>query len=342
MRPYTAQDVIDAARAAGADAPLARIMASAAMAEGEGDLDAEGDRTSDGTPHSFGPYQINDVNAVPRAVSTDLAAATRWMLAHEFRRTYDVAVADGYEGERLARYVCMASERPLGWRGPGNPGLRTPAADRYAAEWRLLLEEPVPDLRQAFLVELRRHRGTPYVFGAKGPTNFDCSGLLTYGGRQVGLDLGDPMMTSADALKQYCDPIPLEAVLPGDLYLFSQTYGSGGPHYATHCGAAIGDGTHMLDDHGDPWPGCGVTDISQAYWQAHLIGAWRPRGYGAAEEDDDVTNSELINLLGNIQGDWTDAAASAIQGAKVEEDGEKREALLDAALAALATIKRGG
>jgi len=117
----------------------------------------------------------------------------------------------------------------------------------------------------------------------------------------------------------------------------------------THCGAALGDGVHMLDDHGDPWPGCGQTDITAPYWQAHLMGAWRPRGYGAVVEEDPLVIADLeqrindaVNLLGIIQGDWVDAATRAVQGAQAETDPAQRAALLEAALAALATIKRGG
>jgi hypothetical protein len=342
MRSYTAEDVLAAATAAGANAELAAIMAAAAMAEGGGDLDAAGDYDLQGTAHSFGPYQINDINAVPRLVRGDLTAATEWMYAHEFARTYATACEDGYAGEPLARFVYMASERPEGWRGPGNPGLGSPAAEHFAAQWRLLQEGLVTDLRHAYLDEIRRHFGTPYVFGAKGPRVFDCSGLLTWCAQEVGLALGDPMMTSADGLKDHCDPVPLAAVKPGDLYLFSQTYGAGGPHYATHCGAALGDGQYMLDDHGDPWPGCGQTNVTAPYWDAHLMGAWRPRGFGADEEDHDVNNADLINLLGNIQGDWCEAAAAAVRAAQTEEDPTARNDLLNAALAALATIRRGG
>jgi hypothetical protein len=342
VRAYTAADVLAAARAAGANDELAAIMAGAAMAEGGGDLDAAGDRDVNGVAHSRGPYQINDVNGVPPALRCDLAYATAWMLHHEFAPQYATAREDGQAGETLARYVYMASERPEGWRGVGNPGLHSLAAEHFAAHWRLLQEGPVTNLRQAYLDEIRRHFGTPYVFGAKGPRVFDCSGLLTWCAQEVGLDLGDPMLTSADRLKTYCEPVPLAAVKPGDLYLFSQTYGAGGPHYATHCGAALGDGQYMLDDHGDPWPGCGQTNITAPYWDAHLMGAWRPRGFGADEEDHDVNNADLINLLGNIQGDWCDAAAAAVRAAQTEEDPAARNDLLNAALAALATIHRGG
>lgn len=51
---------------------------------------------------------------------------------------------------------------------------------------------------------------------------------------------------------------------------------------------------------------------------------------------------DLRNLVGNIQGPWIAAARSAIVDAKTDDDTPSRNAKLDAALAACATIQRGG
>ena len=60
-------------------------------------------------------------------------------------------------------------------------------------------------------------------------------------------------------------------------------------------------------------------------------------------EDEDVTKiDDLTNLLGLIQGDWADAVEQAINDAKGERNKAKRDADLDAALAALNTIRNGG
>lgn len=224
------------------------------------------------------------------------------------------------------------------------------------AFWRWLaqvdragLGKPVDEKRMAFLNEIRNHFGTPYVFGAKGPLTFDCSGLLTYCGRQVGLDLGDPDLTSADGLKQYCESIPMTHAAPGDLYLFSQTYGSTGPDYATHCGAVAGTGNiYMLDDHGDPWPGCGNTDITTPYWQQHLMGAWRPIGYDDSEEDPALIAelqakvTALESQLGYLTKDVAAALQSALTSARVAKKAAQRTEALDSIQAAIDTLSRGG
>lgn len=340
MSRYTGQEIAQRAIRFGASPALARIMGAAAMAEGGGDSEAVGDN---GT--SLGAFQVNDIHGLTRAQRLDLDFITQWMYEHEFQAAYFAGLQRGYTDEQLARWTAMAAERPWGWQGPNAPGLDSAAASGYAAQWRALGDTPMPDLRQAFLNEIRQHFGTPYVFGAKGPTDFDCSGLLTYSARQVGLDLGDPLMTSADGLKGYCDLIPLEDVLPGDLYLFHTTYGDGGPFYATHCGAALGDGTHMLDDHGDPWPGCGQTDLTTPYWQEHLMGAWRPRGYGApSEEDDPVKLAEAENTIDYLKGDVADAFEAAITTLENTPKLPKaaRDAVASGLRPALETLRRGG
>jgi hypothetical protein len=57
------------------------------------------------------------------------------MFQHEFERAYATGTANGLVAERLARWCCMAAERPYGWGGAGDPGLDSSAADRYAAHW---------------------------------------------------------------------------------------------------------------------------------------------------------------------------------------------------------------
>lgn len=122
--------------------------------------------------------------------------------------------------------------------------------------------------------------GLPEFF-ANGILVHNCSGLLTWAAQAAGLDpdLGDPNYTPAEGLKQYCDPVAWGDVQPGDLLLFDRTYDAA-PGYATHCGASLGAGTQrMLDTHDGP--GVGETDLSGAYWQSHLLSAWRPRAFVA-------------------------------------------------------------
>ena len=53
--------------------------------------------------------------------------------------------------------------------------------------------------------------GTPYVWGAKGPDVFDCSGLTQWAWRQAGVRIGE------DTYRQLRDGVPVQHVQRGDL-----------------------------------------------------------------------------------------------------------------------------
>jgi peptidoglycan DL-endopeptidase CwlO len=67
--------------------------------------------------------------------------------------------------------------------------------------------------------------GRPYVWGAKGPNSFDCSGLTGWAWRQAGIQLG------ADTYQQIHDGItvPRGQVRAGDLIFPRDSFGAAGP-----------------------------------------------------------------------------------------------------------------
>jgi peptidoglycan DL-endopeptidase CwlO len=67
--------------------------------------------------------------------------------------------------------------------------------------------------------------GCPYVWGAKGPTRFDCSGLTQWAWRQAGVTLG------ADTYAQINDgvAVPAGQVRAGDLIFPLDSFGRAGP-----------------------------------------------------------------------------------------------------------------
>ena len=65
--------------------------------------------------------------------------------------------------------------------------------------------------------------GRPYVWGAKGPNEFDCSGLVQWAYRQAGVALGP------DTYTQIGEGVPVTAPRPGDLIFPSRAMGSRGP-----------------------------------------------------------------------------------------------------------------
>ena len=72
--------------------------------------------------------------------------------------------------------------------------------------------------------------GSPYSWGASGPSAFDCSGLVMWSFQQAGISLPH----SSQALAQGGQPVSMDQMQPGDLI----TYYSD----ASHVGIYIGDG----------------------------------------------------------------------------------------------------
>ncbi|NEW41723.1 C40 family peptidase [Nocardia cyriacigeorgica] len=72
--------------------------------------------------------------------------------------------------------------------------------------------------------------GDPYVWGATGPDQFDCSGLVQWAFKQVGKDV--PRTSSAQA--SYGTPVPKDDLRPGDVVFFYPDI--------THVGIYAGNG----------------------------------------------------------------------------------------------------
>lgn len=68
-------------------------------------------------------------------------------------------------------------------------------------------------------------RGTPYVWGAKGPNDFDCSGLTAWAWRQAGVQLGPDTYSQVNQ----GIPVPPGEVRPGDLIFPTAEFDGRGP-----------------------------------------------------------------------------------------------------------------
>lgn len=94
--------------------------------------------------------------------------------------------------------------------------------------------------------------GKPYVWGATGPNSFDCSGLVQYVYRQIGINL--PRTTYQQEYQGTA--VSLNALQPGDL-LFWGSYGS-----AYHVAIYIGNGDFIQA----PQPGEQVKITNMSYY----------------------------------------------------------------------------
>ncbi len=105
----------------------------------------------------------------------------------------------------------------------------------------------------AIVAEAYKHIGKPYVWGAKGPNTFDCSGFTRYVYLQVtGRDIGGWTVPQEGA----GTVIPVSQAQPGDLYF----WGSRGSSY--HVAIALGGGSYIHA----PQPGESVKVGSVSYF----------------------------------------------------------------------------
>lgn len=94
----------------------------------------------------------------------------------------------------------------------------------------------IPDThgRRAVLAALSK-QGTPYVWGAKGPRFFDCSGLTQWAWRQAGVNLGPDTYSQINEGVR----VPLGQVRAGDLIFPLDSFGSGGRRGPGHVQLAL-------------------------------------------------------------------------------------------------------
>lgn len=98
------------------------------------------------------------------------------------------------------------------------------------------------------------HLGTPYVWGGKTPSGFDCSGFVSWAFAQAGISI--PSSTSA--LATTGTKVSSSNMQPGDIVFFD-TYKKDG-----HVGIYLGGGKFIGSQ---STPGLSVADMTQGYWK---------------------------------------------------------------------------
>lgn len=134
-------------------------------------------------------------------------------------------------------------------------------------------------------------KGKPYVWGAKGPDEFDCSGLVEYAAKKVGITLTAP---SGNQYSQV-EHIPRSEIRQNDLVF----YGSGGNE---HVGIVKDKHTYWSAHSPSSHPNIGWDSIDDAPAKPILFG--RIRGYHPKDDksEDVKTNNKLQRKIKNQVG----------------------------------------
>lgn len=187
-----------------------------------------------------------------------------------------VAANGGKHSAALAQVFSEQQAAKLGWQSYGDPEY-VAHVKRYVGTMR---DGEVIDLANAsadFQVVYKamiQFDGYPYTFGGMSPTtSFDCSGLMMWAFRKIGVNLPRTAQEQYNASQK----ITAEELQPGDFIFFTGTYNAGRP--ITHIGMYVGNGK-MFDANGG---GIGFTDLNDRYWQEHLYGYGRIVDFSGGE-----------------------------------------------------------
>jgi len=86
-----------------------------------------------------------------------------------------------------------------------------------------------------------QYLGVPYVYGGSSPSGFDCSGLVQYVYRQVGVSL--PRTSQSQfRVGEHIPADRVDLLQPGDLVFFGT---DGDPSRVHHVGMYVGDGNYV-------------------------------------------------------------------------------------------------
>lgn len=136
--------------------------------------------------------------------------------------------------------------------------------------------------REKFVAEAKKYVGCPYVLGAVGPNEFDCSGLVYYVAKQ---SVNMQLPRTSRALYSYCRVVPDKNKEVGDL-LFFKTNDSAP---ITHVGIYIGNNQFISAISDGPNTGVIISSLNQDYWRPKYVGCGQfiksGKAYGSKNDE---------------------------------------------------------
>lgn len=140
-------------------------------------------------------------------------------------------------------------------------------------------------LRGAFIAFTKSKLGAPYVWGSNGPDTFDCSGLVVYGLRKMGI-IGPDEDFSARMLMQKCNLVTADP-RAGDLAFYGRNVNA-----VSHVAICL-DGRHFYSASG----GRPTTTSIDAARKAHANVKLHPRAAYRSDLLAICTNSFLTEKV---------------------------------------------
>jgi cell wall-associated NlpC family hydrolase len=212
---------------------------------------------------AFGTLGIGGVNAVVSNATARALGAPAGNAIVVSVRPGDFAAAAAAAGRLIpkdAGIEQLVSLVDAGTADPGMAGAGSSTADAV----------PAASMTVALRAAMSR-RGMPYVWGAAGPTSFDCSGLVQWSFAQAGIRM--PRVAADQALSG--PSVPVSQLEPGDL-LFYHTDETD-PTYISHVAIYLGNGWMIQA----PEPGMDV-EVVPADFGTEFAGAIRVSSAQAA------------------------------------------------------------
>ncbi|WP_399432112.1 C40 family peptidase [Streptomyces sp. WAC05374] len=161
------------------------------------------------------------------------------------------------ERARAAREqeTCPPQEEHPGWHPEHQVGWHSQESHAQGRPWELRPDGDAGHTAKAakVLAFAEAQTGKPYVWGATGPSSYDCSGLTQAAWRAAGVDLPRSIRDQAAA----GTPVALEDLRPGDLVFFHDDI--------SHVGIYKGDGKMIHA----PMPGANVREEAVSSMPVH-------------------------------------------------------------------------
>ena len=165
----------------------------------------------------------------------------------------------------------------------------------------------------SIVTEIEKFIGDPYVYGAAGPSSFDCSGLVQFALTKLGVT---NVPRTSEEQYAWATKINASQLEPGDL-VFAQFAADSGSASPGHVGVYVGNGRVLSAE--DPAQGIGYDTLSD--WGSAIVGYGRvPDSSAGAGATLDSSSGILgdIGALGNIASaiggvakDFNDVATAA-------------------------------